>query len=192
MEVSRHVFNTFFKDTLNPMVRHHLDSFADFLDLMLPRFIQASNPIKLSLEDERQIRIFIGGKDGKTIRYVTPIDEEGNAIFPHSCRLENKTYSFEVRVDIDVEYDLGTKIEIKSFKDVLLASIPLLLKSSLCHLRNLTSSQLYEAGECRFELGGYFVINGQERVLLTQESLGANMFSAKKSKAYMFANNTKL
>jgi len=180
MEVSRHVFNTFFKDTLNPMVRHHLDSFADFLDLMLPRFIQASNPIKLSLEDERQIRIFIGGKEGKTIRYVTPIDEEGNAIFPHSCRLENKTYSFEVRVDIDVEYDFGTKIETKSFKDVLLARLPLLLKSSLCHLRTLTSAQLYEAGECKFELGGYFVINGQERVLLTQESLGANMFSAKK------------
>jgi len=180
MEVARHVIDTFFKDTLNPMVRHHLDSFADFLDLMLPRFVQASNPIQLALEDGRQIRIFMGGKSGKKLRYVSPADEEDTAIFPHLCRLENKTYSFEVRADIEVEYEISGKIESKSFEDVLIARLPLLLKSSLCHLRSLDSNELYDAGECRFELGGYFIVNGQERVLLTQESLGSNMFYAKK------------
>jgi DNA-directed RNA polymerase II subunit RPB2 len=55
-----------------------------------------------------------------------------------------------------------------------------ILKSSLCYLHSKTPEQLYEAGECRFELGGYFVVSGQERVLLSQESLGSNMFYAKK------------
>jgi DNA-directed RNA polymerase beta subunit len=91
--MARHVITTFLKDTLNPMVRHHLDSFSDFLDIKIPRFIQASNPFKRSLEDGRQIRIYIGGKEGK-IRYVSPVDEEDTAILPHACRLENKTYTF--------------------------------------------------------------------------------------------------
>lgn len=44
----------------------------------------------------------------------------------------------------------------------------------------MTSEQLYDAGECKFELGGYFIIGGQEYVLLTQERLGENMFYASK------------
>jgi DNA-directed RNA polymerase II subunit RPB2 len=180
MDIPRHVISTFFKDTTNPMVRHHLDSFAAFLDTKLPNFVKAYNPIKLSLEDERQIRIYIGGKDGSKIKYVSPIDEEGNAILPHACRLENKTYSFDIRADVDVEYDFGDKIETKHFDSILVATLPLLLKSSICYLRPMNSLQLYESGECKFELGGYFIVNGQERVLLTQESLGSNMFYAKK------------
>jgi DNA-directed RNA polymerase II subunit RPB2 len=177
--MARHVVTTFLKDTLNPMVRHHLDSFADFTDTRLPRFIKAMNPFKLSLKDERQIRIYVGGKDG-TIKYVSPIDEEGIAILPHACRLENKTYTFEVRADILAEYDYGDEVQTKTFSDILICRIPLLLKSSFCYLRPMTPEQLYDAGECKFELGGYFIINGQERVLLTQESLGSNMFYAKK------------
>jgi DNA-directed RNA polymerase beta subunit len=177
--MARHVITTFLKDTLNPMVRHHLDSFSDFLDTKIPRFIQASNPFKRSLEDGRQIRIYIGGKEG-SVSYVSPVDEEDIAILPHACRLENKTYSFEIRADITVEYDYGDEVQTKSFDDILIGRLPLLLKSSICYLRPMTPDQLYDAGECRFELGGYFIINGQERVLLSQESLGSNMFYAKK------------
>ncbi|NDB84120.1 MAG: hypothetical protein EB127_15590, partial [Alphaproteobacteria bacterium] len=177
--MARHVLTTFLRDTLNPMVRHHLDSYSDFLDIKIPRFIHAMNPFKRSLEDGRQIRIFIGGKDGK-VKYVSPVDEEDIAILPHACRLENKTYTFEIRADILVEYEYPDEVQTKSFSDILIGRIPLLLKSSICYLRPMLPDQLYEAGECRFELGGYFIINGQERVLLSQESLGSNMFYAKK------------
>jgi DNA-directed RNA polymerase II subunit RPB2 len=44
----------------------------------------------------------------------------------------------------------------------------------------MSSDELYNAGECKFELGGYFIVSGQERVLLTQERLGDNMFYASK------------
>lgn len=181
MDVARHVIDTFFKDTLNPMVRHHLDSFADFLDTKIPRYIKASNPIKLLLEDGRNVRVYIGGKDGKSITYKVPTDDEGFAILPHMCRLENKTYKFDIFVDILIEYQYAENdIETKTFENIPLGSIPLMLKSSLCYLRPMTGEQLYDAGECKFELGGYFIVDGQERVLLTQESLGPNMFYAKK------------
>jgi DNA-directed RNA polymerase II subunit RPB2 len=159
------------------MVRHQLDSFNDFLSSKIKVFIKETNPIKL-IVDDREIRVWIGGLDSSRITYASPEDEI--SILPHSCRLENKTYAFDLKADIDVQYVYSDETETVSFKDILLGQIPLLLKSSLCYLRSLTPEQLYEVGECKFELGGYFVITGQERVLLTQESLGANMFYAQK------------
>lgn len=180
MDVARHVVNTYFKDTLNPLVRHHLDSFSDLLSIKIPRYIQASNPIQLGIEDGRDIFVYIGGKEGKDIRYTPYCDEFGNAILPHQCRLENKTYQLEIRVDVDVEYHFGDDIETRRFENIRLGNIPLMLKSSLCYLRSMTPDELLTAGECQFELGGYFVIGGQERVLLTLEGLSSNMFYAKK------------
>ena len=180
METAKHFFNVFFKDTTNPLVRHHLDSFSDFLENKLPTFIKASNPIKLLLDDEREIHVYIGGKDGNKLSYRIPTTEDGLALLPHMCRLENKTYQFDLIGTIQVDYIFSDGTTTKIFEDITLGSIPLMLKSSLCYLRPMTSDQLYDAGECKFELGGYFIVDGQERVLLTQESLGANMFYAKK------------
>lgn len=181
MDVARHVFETFFRDVTNPLVRHHLDSFKDFVDIKIPRYIKASNPLKLLLADGRLIEVYIGGKEGDQIRYHVP-QTEGNALYPHVCRLENRTYKFDVYTDFYVEYIYEGHRDTKEFKDVFLGSIPLMLKSSLCHLSSMDSDALDSVHECRYELGGYFIVDGQERVLLTQESLGANMFHAKKRK----------
>ena len=181
MDVARHVFETFFHDVTNPLVRHHLDSFRDFVDIKIPRFIKASNPLKLLLADGRQINVFIGGLAGDKVTYTVP-QAEGSALFPHTCRLENKTYKFDVYADFHIEYIYEDQKDTKEFKEVFLGSIPLMLKSSLCHLSPMNSEELDSVHECKYELGGYFIVDGQERVLLTQESLGANMFHAKKRK----------
>jgi DNA-directed RNA polymerase II subunit RPB2 len=178
MDIARHVIETYINDTPNLMVRHHIDSFNDFLTTKIPNYIRNSNPIKLSLEDGREIRIFIGGEAGN-VTFSPPKSEEFS-VLPHSCRLENKTYAFDIQADIEVQYIYEKDKDTQTFKNVLLGQIPLLLKSSLCYLRGLTSEQLYDVNECKLELGGYFIIGGQERVLLIQESLGANMFTAKK------------
>lgn len=178
--MAKHLIDTYFSDTTNPMVRHHLDSFRDLLEVRIPRFIQESNPRSYEMDENRIVHVYFGGKTGKEIRYKAPVDEEGHAILPHTCRLENLTYAFEIFVALDIDYEMEDgSIESKRFENVKLGSIPLMLKSSLCYLSSMTSEELYDAGECRFELGGYFVIEGQERVLLTQERLGNNMFYAK-------------
>jgi len=91
MEIARHVFDTYFSDVTNVLVRHHLDSFAYMLDTKIPNFILGKNPLSLSLEDGRRIEIYVGGKDGKSIKYLPPADDFGTATLPHQCRLENKT-----------------------------------------------------------------------------------------------------
>lgn len=178
--MARHVFNTYFTDTSNPLVKHHLDSYADLLNTKLPDFLKASNPHKLVLKDDRSIDVYVGGKNGDKLTYSPPTDELGNAVLPHTCRLENRTYSLEIRADMDITYTIGKKTETRSFSSVLIGRIPLMVRSSLCYLSTMTPDQLLEAGECKFELGGYFIIGGAEKVLLTQERLGNNMFYASK------------
>ena len=182
MEVARHVIETFFKDTPNPLVRHHLDSFADLLTIKIPTYIRGLNPLTRILKDDREIRIFIGGHSGDKIQYLPPADENGNAILPHWCRLENQTYSFEIKATVDIDYVIGGETMTESFEDVSIGRLPLMLKSSLCYLTSMNGDELYDAGECKFELGGYFIVGGSEKVLLTQEKLAENMFYASKRK----------
>jgi len=181
MEVARHVIETYFKDVPNPLVRHHLDSFSDLLSTKIPNFIRGWNShLARILTDGREIRVYVGGKSGDKITYIPPMDDTGAAILPHSCRLDNRTYSFEIKATVDIDYVFGDDIETRSFDDVSIGRLPLMLKSSLCYLSSMSPTDLYDAGECKFELGGYFIIGGSEKVLLTQERLADNMFYASK------------
>ena len=168
MEIARHVLDTYFRDTTNPLVRHHLDSFSDMLSIKIPNFIAGMNPLTLNLGDSRFIRIYIGGKKGNELYYSPPVDEIGNAVLPHQCRLDNKTYALDIRTNIDVEYVFDKDVVPKRFENIMLGQLPLMLKSSLCYLAPMNTDELYAAGEFKFELGGYFVISGAEKVLLTQ------------------------
>jgi len=173
---ARHVCNTFYTTTLNPIVQHHIDSFNDFVERKIPVFLQASNPINLVLADNRAVRIYLGGKDGKSLGYRPPLDELEAAVMPNTCRVENKTYYLDCIGDIEVEYQIGNEIENAKFEKVLLARLPLMLRSKFCFLSSLTPEEAFEQGEDYNELGGYFVIDGGERVLLSQERLGNNIY----------------
>ena len=176
MDVPRHVLRTFFQDTKFPLIQHHADSFNDLLDVGIPTYIQKSNPFELEMKGNRFIRVYIGGKDGSKIRYEPPTEDDGTAIVPHACRLDNKTYALSVIADIDIEYTFADNTtQVRNFPNVLIGRIPLMLRSKLCYLTNMPNEQI---GECKYELGGYFIIDGAEKVLLTQELLGNNMFYA--------------
>jgi DNA-directed RNA polymerase II subunit RPB2 len=176
MDVPRHVLKTYFNDTKFPLIQHHVDSFNDLLDVGIPTFIKASNPFELEVSGNRFVRAYVGGKDGSKIRYASPTEDDGTAIVPHSCRLDNQTYSMSVFAELEIEYSFpdGTT-DTKKFPNVLIGKIPLMLRSRLCYLTGLDN---YAIGECKYELGGYFIIDGAEKVLLTQEMLGNNMTAA--------------
>jgi DNA-directed RNA polymerase II subunit RPB2 len=180
MDVPRHVLKRFFTDTKFPLIQHHVDSFNDLLDVGIPTFIKKSNPFELEVSGDRFVRVYIGGKDGSKIRYEPPVEDDGSAIVPHACRLDNRTYAMNIFADIDVEYAFpDNTTQVRNFSNVLVGKLPLMLRSRLCYLTGLPN---YEIGECKYELGGYFIIDGAEKVLLTQEVLGNNMFYAGKRK----------
>jgi DNA-directed RNA polymerase beta subunit len=175
MEAPKHVLQRLFRDTSFPLVDHHLSSFNAMLETSIPTFVKVSNPFQLELSDKRFIRIYIGGKDGSKISFEAPVDEHGGPIVPHACRLDNKSYTLTFRGDVVFEYvfpeGMGEPV-VNTFENIVIGEIPLMLRSRNCYL---TAMDGYPLGECLYELGGYFIIDGKERVLLTQELLGNNM-----------------
>jgi DNA-directed RNA polymerase II subunit RPB2 len=180
MEVPRHVLRRYFEDTRFPIIQHHIDSYDDFLNVGIPRLIKVTNesdPFQLGLKDGRMIKVFIGGKDGKKIAYLPPVEEDnGSAITPHACRLDNRTYALSLYADIEIEYTISKdKVETVTLTNILIGKFPLMLRSSQCYLTGMPN---YDIGECKYELGGYFIVGGAEKVLMTQELLGNNMFAS--------------
>ena len=170
------MLRSLFRDTSFPLVDHHLASFNALLETSIPTLVKVSNPYQLELSDKRYIRVYIGGKDGSKISFEAPVDEHGGPIVPHACRLDNTSYALTFKADIELEFVFPEgNPETKTFENIMIGQIPLMLRSKNCYL---TAMDGYEVGECKYELGGYFVIDGKERVLLTQELLGNNMMYA--------------
>lgn len=93
-----------------------------------------------------------------------------NEITPNECRLRGLTYSAPIRVDITYKRGKNT---IKR-KDIAIGRIPIMLRSSRCRLAGLNDRQMAYVNECALDPGGYFIVNGTEKVILVQEQLSKN------------------
>ncbi|KAK5134694.1 DNA-dependent RNA polymerase II [Meristemomyces frigidus] len=74
--------------------------------------------------------------------------------------------------------DHGDEQEVRVF----IGKLPVMLKSKICTLRNRSEQELYAFQECPFDQGGYFIINGSEKVLIAQERSAANIVQVFKKK----------
>jgi len=117
----------------------------------------------------------------KKIR-VVPLSEEtegGLKDRPVSeYRIKNLTYAAKMVLTIEEIYESKDKNgegkkESKEV-DVVIGHIPIMLKSDLCLLHNLSDDELIAQGECPEDPGGYFIINGVERVLVGVEDIAPN------------------
>jgi len=84
----------------------------------------------------------------------------------------------------------GTEsIAVESLPKVFIGKVPIMLRSSYCSLHDHTDHELARLGECPFDQGGYFVINGSEKVLIAQEKMSPNhvyVFKKKQPSKYAF------
>lgn len=186
---ARHILKLFFERFPDAFVQHHIDSYDDFLLKRVPEFLRANNPIMHEVANgTRKIQVWLGGKDGKAFRYLAPVNDLGQPMFPNEARLKNKTYAVSLEFDIDVQFDLvnpatgHVRTLHKTIAKHEFRNIPLCLRSSLCNLTLMPGDSVLTVGECKHELGGYFVVTGKEKVLLSQEQLAANvMYTARVS-----------
>ncbi|EZG56044.1 DNA-directed RNA polymerase beta subunit [Gregarina niphandrodes] len=111
---------------------------------------------------------------------VEEASNEGRPIWPQEARLRNLTYSAQLYVDVMQEtfkvYSNGTEVkaDFQKYPQVPLGRIPIMLRSAYCWLHNLSEMRRVEMGECGFDQGGYFIVNGMEKVLIAQEKMASN------------------
>lgn len=59
---------------------------------------------------------------------------------------------------------------------IYLGKVPVMVRSKFCHLKNFTANEItHNAKECTFDQGGYFIINGSEKVIIANERMASNI-----------------
>jgi len=190
------IIDSFFRDNEKFLVSHQLDSFNDFIQYKIPNIIKSFNPIITYKEDIsensttkkflHEIYVYIGGENGDKIYINKPIIDENKLLFPNTARLRNYDYSSYISVDVHIKYvtnePSGVKTETKVFEKITIGKIPIMLGSKYCALYNANPDYLTSIGECRYDNGGYFIINGKEKVVIAQESICNNRIFITKNK----------
>lgn len=154
-------------------------SFDFFIHHRLPRIIEEEPTLNIPLPDGNIYRVSFGQvfvdkpyiiDDNRQIRYITP----------NEARLRELTYSSLVSVNIRTS--IVTRVdneevekEVKDFFKIHLARIPMMIGTSKCNLFGKNSQERCVAGECIYDTGGYFIIKGKERVLVSQERMNYNI-----------------
>ncbi|ODV63615.1 DNA-directed RNA polymerase III core subunit RET1 [Ascoidea rubescens DSM 1968] len=155
------------------LVKQHLDSFNYFVDIDMKKIIEANQYIFSDVDPDfylKYVDIRVGYKSTslKQSKDMKLTKEVNNS--PHECRLRDLSYSAPIYVD--VEYTRGRKIIMN--RDLEIGRMPIMLRSNKCCLEGLSESQFPKLNECPKDPGGYFIVNGTERVILVQEQLSKN------------------
>ena len=178
------LIDTYFREHAYPFTRHHIESFRQFLKHNVPLTITSYNPIVMVKYDAQgvedfKVELFVGGIDGKDIRVDRPTTQlaDGSPILltPSDARMRDATYRMNLLADITVRYTIaGTEAPLKKFKDVVLGQLPIMLHSDACLLHSQSAPVLQALGECQYDQGGYFIVNGKEKVIISSEQMSAN------------------
>lgn len=180
------ILDSYFASNPYFTTKHHLESYNEYVTKFIPLTLRTMNPFTVVKYDEeknnkkysRTIEMYIGGEDVSKIYYTKPvISEEGSnrMLLPNEARLKNLTYSCELRADVTVKVVTRNGREaddVVSFdiQDILISRIPIMLHSKLCILANKSEKELRELGECPYDQGGYFVVDGKEKVIVAQDN----------------------
>lgn len=150
------------------IARQHLNSFDEFLNRVLQGIINemgqtdidnAEYPYKIQLGKVKLQKPRMMELDG-SITHITPAE----------ARLRNVSYAAPVMMETSVVED-GRELE-RRF--VHIGDVPVMAKSAACILHNFADQKLVEHGEDPRDPGGYFIINGSERVIVGLEDLSYN------------------
>jgi len=195
--VSWKLIDKYFIDNPNNLVAHHLESYNDFFKNGIHKIFQENNPIRfIEREDEsekaekrNECLLYLGGKKGDKIYLGKPIiydDNNTHYMYPNDARLRNMTYGITIHYDVEVDFVYYSEEERKEHSIILdkiyLGKFPIMLQSDLCILKSLAKDVRFNMGECRNDYGGYFIIDGKEKVIISQEKFADNMLYMKVNK----------
>ena len=192
------LIDKYFKDNPNILVSHHLESYNSFFNEGIFRIFRENNPIRfIEREDEsnqssgnrNECLLYLGDKDGSKIYFGKPIiydDHHTHYMYPNDARLRNMTYGVTIHYDVVVDFIYYVGEERKehqiTLNKIYLGRFPIMLQSDLCILKSLDKNVRYNMGECRNDFGGYFIIDGKEKTIISQEKFADNMLYIRKNK----------
>lgn len=173
-EKSEELIKLFFRE--KGLARQHIESFNYFIDYDIPNIIKVNDIVDSDIDHSFYLKYI-------DVRVGMPSIEENmikSILYPMECRLRDLTYASNLYVDI--EYVRNKQIIKK--KNVFMGRIPIMLKSNKCFLgqkkdeikisSRTKDDDMFTTQECPYDIGGYFIVRGVEKVILIQEQLSKN------------------
>jgi len=154
--------------TRDGVAKQHLTSFDEFLKKGLQEIIDEINHIDIE-NAEYPYKIQLGRIQFKQPRMME-LDGSVTHITPAEARMRNVSYIAPLMLEANVIED-GKTLETRFIH---IGDIPVMVKSDACILRNFSEQKLIDHAEDPFDPGGYFIINGSERVIVGLEDLSYN------------------
>ncbi len=190
IETPWNIIESYFRGQhLERFVRHQLESYNNFVGYQIIKTIEMFNPVHIASDQDfdpvskkHSLEIFITFENFHI--YRPQIHENNGAIklmFPQEARLRNFTYASSTTIDINIKYIVrsgpnleNTQTFYKTLPKVHIGKLPIMLKSNICVLNQYKHFENTQTGECKFDAGGYFIINGSEKTVLGQERAAEN------------------
>ena len=197
--ISWKTIDKFFNDNKNVIIKHHLDSYNEFFSTGIKNIFKDRNPVRIFKDLDKETKeykyeceIYLGGINADKIYYGKPViydETREHYMYPNEARLRNMTYGFTIHYDVEMKIKIlidkedgstgKNKWEVHnqtlSFEKIYLGKFPIMLQSNMCVLQGLQAEARYNMGECKNDPGGYFIIDGNEKVIVSQEGRGDNL-----------------
>ncbi|KAJ4153695.1 hypothetical protein LMH87_010170 [Akanthomyces muscarius] len=151
------------------LVKQHIDSYNFFVEHEIKDIVRANRTIRSDVDSNFWLE-FTDIRVDHPQRQDYKEAKSSTDVTPMECRLRDMTYAAPILVDIVYIRDKQKIIR----RNVSLGRMPVMLRSSKCRLSGANNAQMEKMNECPLDPGGYFIINGTEKVILIQEQLSKN------------------
>ena len=155
------------------LVKQHIDSYNYLVEVQLKKIVESSSIIRSDIDHNFYIKftnIYLGAPRRADEQQDVGPGFTGSTVSPQECRLRDTTYAAPIQVDF--EYIRGRQRVKKT--GCCIGRMPVMLRSSKCVLSDKTPAEMTVLNECPLDPGGYFIVNGTEKVILVQEQLSKN------------------
>nr|QMV83133.1 RNA polymerase subunit 2 [Ganoderma sp. TQC-2021a] len=168
------------------LVRQQLDSFDEFVQNTMQELADQHTGHDGDVTRRYEIKF---GQIYLSRPTVTEADGAVVPVFPQEARLRNLTYSAPLYIEMkkrvligredhdgngDMIWEVQRDDDPEDTRKVWIGKVPIMLRSTYCILHELGDKELFDLNECPYDSGGYFIINGSEKVLIAQERMATN------------------
>lgn len=164
--------------TENGFVKHQLDSYNEFVEFGIQKILDEIGPIEINTpEDSRgceATHIIEFGKISIKKPVIREHDGTTNVLYPQEARNRSLTYHSSIYCDITVR-TIKNGTETSKVSKEQLGYIPIMVRSKFCLLYGKSEKEAAELGECIYDEGGYFIVNGNEKAIVAQERMPNNI-----------------
>ncbi|XP_031556701.1 DNA-directed RNA polymerase I subunit RPA2-like [Actinia tenebrosa] len=148
--------------SMQDLVRPHIESFNFMLEEGLSLAVQGIPPSELMTAGGQRVSVyFTDASIGVPTISDTNVYSSQMKIFPTECRESGSSYKSKIQVTVQWKVDNEPQGSVTK----VIAYVPMMVKSDNCSLARLSPEELVRHHEEAEEAGGYFIINGIEKII---------------------------